>query len=107
MVERSWWILMLGCGLDLRAGQTKQHDAVAGADPLHRGGRDDVMRFADVMQEVDDEVALTGSIARPRDLAGLPIVASTRKPLMLSSWPIIPSGNDQGPWLFPRPDSSA
>jgi len=94
---------MLGCGLDLRAGQTKQHDAVAGADPLDRAGRDDVMRFADVMQEVDDEVALTGSIARPRDLAGLPSVASTRKPLMLSSWPIIPSGNDQRRVAFSSP----
>ena len=73
MVERSGRIVMLGCGLNLRLGQTKPHGAFAGVEPLHRTGRDDVIRLAEMMQEVDDEVALTACIARPLDLAGLPI----------------------------------
>jgi hypothetical protein len=61
--------MMLRCSLDLGSAQAKPHGPFAGADPLHCAGRNDVMRFVEAMQDVDDEVALTGCIARPRDLA--------------------------------------
>lgn len=65
---------MLGCGLDLGSAQAKPHRAFAGTDPLHGAGRNDVVNLVEVMEEVDDEVALTGCIARPRDLAGPSVI---------------------------------
>ena len=84
---------------DFGTSQAKPHLALVGADPLHRGSRNDVMCLVEVTDEADDEIALTGCIARPGDLSGSPSRASTRKPLMLSSGLSSPAGNDQRPCL--------
>jgi len=64
---------MLRCCLDLATAQAKPHFPSGGADPLHRGGGNDVVSLMEVMRKADDQIALTGCIACPGDLACVPI----------------------------------
>ena len=75
--ERCLGVVMLRSLIDLAPGQTEPHLPLRNADPLDRGGGNDVVSLVEVMPEPDDEIALTGCIARPGDLAASPSVAST------------------------------
>ena len=72
---------MLGCLLDFGTSQAKPDAPVVAAYPLHRGSRNDMMRLVEVMYEADDEIALGGCIACPRNLAGMSVACLHPKAL--------------------------
>jgi len=64
---------MLRSLLDLAPGQAEPHLPLRNADPLDGGGGNDMVSLVEVMSEADDQIALTWCIARPGDLAGIPV----------------------------------
>src|SRR6266487_5321896 len=64
---------MLRSLLDLAPGQTEPYLPLRNADHLDGGGGNDMVSLMEVTPEVDDEIALTWCIARPGDLAGIPV----------------------------------
>ena len=64
---------MLRSLLDLAPDQAEPHLPLRNADPLDGGGGNDMVSLVEVMPEADDEIALTWCVARPGDLAGIPV----------------------------------
>jgi len=64
---------MLRSLLELAPGQAEPHLSFRNADPLDGGGGNDMVSLVEVMPKADDEIALTWCIARPGDLAGIPV----------------------------------
>jgi hypothetical protein len=65
--------VVLGSLGDLIAVQAEPQLAGRLVDPLDGSAGNDVMSLVEVMSVADDEIALTGCVACPRNLAGMPI----------------------------------
>jgi len=64
---------MLGSPFDLSPGQTEPHFPRRFVDLLDGSCGNDVVGLVQVMPMADDQIALTGRVACPGDLARLPV----------------------------------
>jgi hypothetical protein len=65
--------VLLGSLFDLSPGQTEPHLPRRFVDLLDGSCGHDVVGLVEVMSMADDEIALTGRVACPRDLACMPV----------------------------------